>query len=189
MTNYLIILSWTPTPPLYFSLRSSLVFWRKWVYINLSLSIIFYLRRTPCQLYYSLILEWFPILGSDSENGEIQHYLSNMTILKIPINLRSSGHRAYILQVSFLAEKKYTMVHKFNNWDSTNYKWPWKSMLCGHLYFITTSNHSALEVIKLACNFMFSSHYYLWYINSEVRQTLFLWVNASSPNVMQLKSK
>lgn len=67
MTNYLI-LSRTRAP-FFFLSRSSLVFWRKWFYINLSLLVIFYLRRAQCQLHYISILEWFPTSGSDNENG------------------------------------------------------------------------------------------------------------------------
>ena len=60
---------------------------------------------------------------------------SSMSMPQIVINLTSSGHMVCILQVCFiLCRKKCIMVHRLNNCESTNHKWPWKYLLWGGLY-------------------------------------------------------
>lgn len=61
--------------PLFFHWKPPWLSREKWLYINLSSLVTFCLRRTRCQLHYSLILQWFPASGSESENGEIQSCL------------------------------------------------------------------------------------------------------------------
>lgn len=175
------------TSPFFFPLKSFFS-GEKWLYINLSSLVTFCLRTTQCQLHYSLILQWFPASGSEIENGEIQSCLQIWQYLKFQLIWALLGiEYIYCRLVLFLAEKKKgTMVHRFNNCSYTNYKWPWKSMLCGDSYFIITFNHSALEEgVNLAWGL---SHFSVCCVTSEVRQTLFRWENASSPIVMQLNN-
>ena len=98
-------------------------------------------------IFQARVLEWVAIAFS----------ASSMTMPQIVINLTSSGHRVCILQVCFiLHRKKCIMVYRLNNCDSTNFKWPWKSLLWGGLYFIIIIDNSALEErLNIACSLMF----------------------------------